>query len=91
VRAEIVGYFQFCSFQNAEELQGVDDGLALVMVVGDHEGAAGVFLDFLDPRDPGIEFVGRIEMVVTFVGGELWAVAEPGVVAAAVKAHIARG
>ena len=91
MRAEIVGYFQFCSFQNAEELQGVYDGLALIVVVGDHIGVIGVFLDFLDARDPGIEFVGRIEIVVTFVGGELWAVAEPGVVAAAVKAHIARG
>jgi len=53
VLAKIVGHFQFCSLQNAEELQGVYDGFALVVVVGDHEGVAGVFLDFLDARDPG--------------------------------------
>ena len=89
--AEIVGYFQFCSFQNAEELQGVYDGLALIVVVGDHIGVIGVFLDFLDARDPGIEFVGRIEIVVTFVGWKLGIVAEPGVVAAAVEANVACG
>jgi len=91
VPAEIVGHFQFCSFQNTEELQGVYDGFALVVVVGNYIGVASVFLDFLDARDPGIEFVGRIEIVVAFVGGEFGIVAEPGVVAATVESDVARG
>ena len=91
VLAEIVGHFQFCSLQNAEELQGVYDGLALVVVVGDHVDVPGVFLNFLDARDPGIQFVERIEIVVAFVSGEFGIVAEPGVIAAAVEADVACG
>ncbi len=89
--AQVVGHFQFCSLQNAEELQGVDDGFALVVVVGDHVNVSGVFLNFLDARDPGIQFVERIEIVVAFVGGEFGIVAEPGVIAAAVEADVACG
>ena len=87
--AQIVGHFQFGSLQNTEELQGVDDGLALVVVVGDDVGVAGVFLNFLDTRDPGFEFVKRIKVVVAFVGGEFGIIAEPCVIAAAVKSHVA--
>ena len=89
--AEFIGHFQFCSLQNAEELQRVDDGLALVVVVGDYEGVVCVFLDFLDAPDPGSEFVGRIEIVVAFVGRKFGIVAEPGVVAAPVESDVAGG
>lgn len=89
--AKVVGHFQFCSLQNTEKLQGVDDRLALVVVVGDDEGVAGVLLDFLNARDPGVEFLSRIEIVVTLVGGKLGIIAEPGVVAAAVETHVANG
>jgi hypothetical protein len=91
VLEEIVRYFQCCSFQNAEELQGVYDGLAMIVVVGDHIGVTGVFLGFLDARDPGIQFVERIEIVVAFVSREFGIVAEPGVIAAAVEADVACG
>lgn len=91
VLAEIVGHFEFCSLQNTEELQGVYGGFAQVVVVGDHEDIAGVLLDFLDARDPGLEFVERVEIVVAFVGRELGIVTEPGVVAAAVEADVADG
>ena len=91
MRAKIIGYFQFGSLQNAEELQGIYDGFALVVVVGDHEGVAGVLLDLLDALDPGNEFVGRIEIVVAFVGRQFWIVAEPGVVTAAVESDVADG
>ena len=89
--AEIVGQFQFCSLQDTEELQGVDDGLALVVVVGDHVDVARVFLDFLNAGGPGLEFLERVEIVVALVGGELGIVTEPGIVPAAVKAHVADG
>jgi len=39
----------------------------------------------------GIEFVGRIEIVVAFVGGEFGIVAEPGVITAAMEAYVAGG
>jgi len=91
VLAKIVGHFQFCSLQNAEELQSVHDSLALVVVVGDHVNVAGVLLNFLDARDPGFEFFEGIEIAVAFVRWELGIVAEPGVVAAAVEPHVAYG
>ena len=72
-------------------MQGVYYRFALVVVVGDHVGVAGVLLDVLDAGDPGIEFLGGIEIVVTFMGGGAGIVAEPGVVTAAVKAHVADG
>ena len=89
VRAQIIGHFQFCSLQNTEELQGVHDAFALVVIVGDDIDVAGVFLNFLDAIDPGLEFFERIKVVVAFVGGEFGIIAEPGVVAAAVKADVA--
>jgi len=42
-------------------------------------------------RDPGIEFVCRVKIVVALVGGRSGIVSEPGVIAAAVKADIADG
>ena len=89
--AKVVRRFQFCSLQNTEELQGVHDRLALVVVVGDDEGVASVLLDFLDARDPGVELLSRIKIVVTLVGGEFGIVAEPCIVASAVKSDVADG
>jgi hypothetical protein len=91
VPAQIIGHFQFCSFQNAEELQGVYDPLALVVVVGNDVDVAGMLLDFLDAIDPRLEFFGRIKVAVAFAGGQLGIVAEPGVIAAAVESDIANG
>ena len=89
--AKFVGHFQFASFQNAEELQSVYDGFALVVVVGDHVGITGVLLDVLDAGDPGTELLGGIEIIIAFVGGSFGIVAEPGVVAAAVEADVTDG
>ena len=89
--AQVVGHFQFRSLQNAEELQGVYDSLALVVVVGDDVDVTGVFLHFLDAIDPGYELLGRIKIVVALVGGQFGIIAEPGVVAAAVEPHVANG
>ena len=89
VLPQVFGHPQFCSLQNTKELQGVHDGFALIVVVGDDVYVTGVLLNFLDASDPGLEFLGRIKVVVAFVGRELGIVAEPGVVAAAVKSHVA--
>jgi len=72
-------------------LQSIDDSLALIVVVGDDEGATRVFTDGADADDPGIEFVGGIEIVIALVSGRGGVVAEPGVVATAVEADVSDG
>ena len=86
-----LGYFHLGAFQGADQLQGVDDGLALKVIVRNHESVAGVLVDRTDTRDPRIQLVRGIEIVVTLVGRSVRIVGEPGVIAAAVQADIADG
>ena len=89
VLAKRFGDFDFCAFQDADELQGVDDGLSLEVIVGNDESVAGVLGDFTDAGEPWSELFGGVEIVVAFVGGDRTVIGEPGVVAAAVKANVA--
>src|ERR1700739_4074777 len=88
VLAKRFGHFDLGVFQGAEQLQGVYNGLALEMVVGDDEGVAGVLVDRTDALDPGIEFIGGIKIVVALVTGSLGIVAKPSVVSATVQTDI---
>ena len=72
-------------------MKGVDDGLALEVIVGDDESVAGVLGHFADAGDPGSELFGSVEIVVAFMRGDRGVIGEPGVVAAAVKANVAYG
>src|SRR6266566_2784305 len=89
--AERLRNLYFRSFQDADELQGVDDGLSLKVIVGDHKRLAGPFGDFADARDPGSQLFGGVKIVVTLVSGNRRVISEPGVVAAAVKPHVPDG
>src|SRR6267142_3206363 len=51
--AQRLRHFYLRSLQDADELQGIDDGLALKVIVGDHKRLASPFRDFADARDPG--------------------------------------
>src|SRR6267143_1832659 len=88
---ERLRHLHFRSLQDADELQGIDDGLALKVIVGDHERLAGALCDFADARDPGSQLFGRVEIVVTLMSGDRCIVGEPRVVAPAVKPHIPDG
>ena len=70
-------------------MQGIDDSFALKVIVGDDEGIRRMFGDSADAGRPGIKFLRRIKIIVSFTRGRDGIVAEPGVVAAAVQADIA--
>src|SRR2546421_4032030 len=72
----------------SDELQSVHDGLALKVIVGDHERLAGPLRNFADAHDPGRQLFSGVEIVVTLMSGDCRIVAEPRVVAAAVKPHV---
>jgi len=91
VLAKRLGNFDFGAFEDADELEGVDDGLALKVIVGDDKGVARVFGNFANARDPGSEFFRRVEIIVALVGGDGGIVGEPRIVAPAVEADIADG
>jgi hypothetical protein len=91
VLAERFGNFDFGAFEDVDELEGVDDGFALEVIVGDDEGVRRMFGDFADARDPRSEFFGGVEIVVALMGGDGGVVGEPGVVAAAMKTDVADG
>jgi len=84
-----LGNFDFGAFEDADELEGIDDGLALEMIVGDDESVAGVLGNLAGAGDPGCELFGGVKIVVALVGRDRSIVGEPGVVAAAVKADVA--
>lgn len=86
--AERLWNLNFCALENADELEGVDDGFALEMIVGDDKGVAGVLGDFTDARGPGNKLLGGVEVVVSLVRRDAGVVGKPGVVAAAVKTNV---
>src|SRR5438445_7335500 len=47
--------FDFCAFENADELQSIDDRFALEVIVGDYESVTRMFRDGADAGDPGSE------------------------------------
>ncbi len=91
MRAERLWHLYFGALEDADELEGVDHGFALIVIVGDDKGVASVFGDFADAPGPGTKFFRRIEIVVAFVGRDGGVVGEPGVVPAAVEADVADG
>jgi len=68
--AERLGHLDLRALQDADELQSVDHGFALKMIVGDYECFVGSLRDFADARDPGREFFGGVEIVVALVRGD---------------------
>src|SRR6266478_9570411 len=78
-------------FEHADELQGIDDGFAEVVIVGDNKDVARCFGDGSDAIRPGRELFGRVKIVVALVLGNFRVVAEPSIVAAAVQADVAEG
>ena len=91
LHAQWLGHLYFGAFQYADELEGVDDAFALVVVVGDDEDFAGAVGNFCDAFSPRRKFFGGVQIVVALMGRNGGIVGEPGVVAAAVKAHVADG
>src|SRR6266699_509356 len=89
--AQRFGNFDFCFLEDVEELQSVNDGFALEMIIRDHKCIAGALLYFLDPRDPGSKLFGGIEIVISFLRRNRGIVAEPGIVAPPVQPHVAHG
>src|ERR1700694_421655 len=79
------------SLQDADELQGIDDGLALKVIVGHNKRLASPLCDFADARDPGSQLFGGVEIVVTLMRGDRCIVAKPRVVAPAVKPNVPDG
>src|SRR5229473_2641221 len=73
---ERLRHLHFRSLQDADELQRIHDGLALKVIVGDHERLAGALRDFADARDPGSQLFGGVEIVVTLMSGNRCIVAE---------------
>lgn len=83
--------FYFRALENADELEGVNDGLALKVIVGDDESVARVFGDLPDAGDPRSELFGGVEIVVAFMGRDGGVVGKPSIVAATVETHVANG
>ena len=83
--------FDFCAFENADELQSIDDRFALEVIVGDDKSVARMLRYGADTSDPGSELSGGVEIVVAFVGGDGEVVGKPGVVATAVETDVADG
>src|SRR5882762_8759249 len=87
--AERFRNFDFCALEDADELQSIDDGFALEVIVGDYESVVRMFRDRADAGDPGSELFGGVEIVVAFVGGDGGVVRKPGIVATAVETDVA--
>jgi hypothetical protein len=88
---ERLWHLHFRSLQDADQLQGIDDGLALKVIVGHHKRLAGALCDFADARDPGSQLFGGVEIVVTLMRRDRCIVAKPCVVAPAVKPNVPDG
>src|SRR5580704_4734534 len=52
----------FCAGEQVDELQRVDDGLSLEMIIRDDEGGIAGFRHVLDTRGPRIEFLLGVEV-----------------------------
>ena len=68
------------------EVEGVDGGLAAVMVVGDGVDLFGLFADGFDLGDPRFEFFAAVEIVVAVVATDVFA--KPIVVISAMEADV---
>src|SRR6266481_5090899 len=87
--AERLGHLDLRALQDADELQSVDHGFALKMIVGDDKCFAGPLRDFADARDPGRELFRGVKIVVALMRGDGFVVREPGVIPAAMQPHVA--
>src|SRR5229473_6120878 len=86
--AERLRHFHFRSFQDADELQSVDDGFTLKVIVGHHKRFASPLRDFADARNPRSKFFSGVKIVVALMSGNRCVVAEPGIVAPSMKPHV---
>src|SRR6267378_4841462 len=76
MRAKRLRDFDLGAFEDADELQPVDDCFALEMIVGDNKRVARVLGDSTYPRDPRRKFFRGVKIVVAFVRGDGRVVAE---------------
>src|SRR5260370_1537923 len=79
------------SRQAVDDLQRIDAGLALKVIVGDHQRLPRPLPDFPDERNPGRQLFGGVEIVVALMRGNPCVVTEPRVVAPPVKPHVPDG
>src|SRR5712692_3328613 len=86
--AERLRHFHFRSLQDADELQSVDDGFALEVIVGHHKRLASPLRDFADARNPRSKFFSGVKIVVALMSGNRCVVAKPGIVAPSMKPHV---
>ena len=89
--AQFVRHFYLASFENTDYLQRVNHPFSLEMIVGYHEHFAGVFRDAANARNPGRQFLRRVQIVVAFVSRYGRIIAEPSVLAPPMKTNIAGG
>ena len=82
--AKWLGHFHFRALQDADELQGIDHGFALEVIVGNDKCFAGPLCDFANARDPGRELSRAVKIVVALMRGDGFVVREPRVVPPAV-------
>src|SRR5258707_2624970 len=65
---ERLGPLHFRSLQDVDELQRIDDGLALKVIVGHHKRLASPLRNFADARDPRRQLFGRVRIILTLMG-----------------------
>src|SRR5712692_1068197 len=83
-----LGHLHFLSGEQTDQLQGVHDGFALVVIVGDDKSRVRARGKLADALGPGLELFLAVEIVVTVVRGHRRVIAEPGVVPPAVQANV---
>src|SRR6267143_6438344 len=79
------------ALQNMNELQRIDDRLALKMIVGDHKRLPSPRRNFVGARNPWRQLFGGVKIVVAFMRRDRRIVAEPRVVASPVQPHVPDG
>src|SRR6266849_8905257 len=88
---ERLRHFHLRALQDADELQGVDDRLALEVIVGHHKRLASPLRDFADPRNPRCQLLSGVKIVVALMRGNRCIIAEPCVVQSPVQPHVPDG
>lgn len=73
------------------QIQRVDDALALIVIVGDDKSRIRMRGNLLDAFRPGFQFFFRVKIIVTFILGNRWIVGEPSVVAATMQSYVTDG
>src|SRR5580692_11918780 len=74
--------------EQVDELEGIDDGFALKVIVGYDVCGIAVPRDVANAGGPWVQLPFRVEVVVALRGRRGWVVAEPTVIPAAMHAHV---